>query len=284
MSDANTIWTTGYTADGFRVSLTLDINADADTVQALLAKLDLVRAAGITPNAPGLEQGQEKEPIGAVMKRQKPSDGTPIIDFYPQWKGAFGKFKYASMYLDTADEIAEFEAQSGLKLNDIPLYDAQQPYQRTADKPHRCEIKVKRSFEIVREKVGEDDRGHPRYKYSYYQPANVTQMPPRSGSDSVFASETGHWGAVAMSTLEENTGDAPVNKSVGTTEAKADRVETVEDVDWSKFWPWTKDLGLTKAEVHEALGVELSAKEFIGSKQQMMDIVQNAANAKQDAA
>jgi hypothetical protein len=109
------------------------------------------------------------------------------------------------------------------------------------------------------------------------------ESPQRSANDSVFASETGHWGAVAMSTLEENTGDAPVNKSVGTTEAKADRVETVEDVDWSKFWPWVKGLGLTKAEVHEALGVELSAKEFIGSKQQMMDMVQAAADRKRRA-
>jgi hypothetical protein len=83
---------------------------------------------------------------------------------------------------------------------------------------------------------------------------------------------------------QEVAGGSPANKSMGTAEAKADRVETVEDVDWSKFWPWVKGLGLTKAEVHEALGVELSAKEFIGSKQQMMDIVQNAANAKQDAA
>lgn len=185
MDATNTIWTTGYTADGFRVSLTLDVDADAATVAALMAKLDLVRAAGITPNMPGLDAGQEKETIAVVMRRSKPADGTPIIDFYPEWSasGNYGAFKYGSLYLDNKEDIAQFEAQSGLRLADLPVYDGQQALKRTHGRPHDKEVPVKRAFDLVREKVGEHDSGHPKYTYSYFMPVSAGGAVPAAGDD-----------------------------------------------------------------------------------------------------
>lgn len=172
MTEANTIWTTGYTADGFRVALTLDADADAGTVQALLAKLDLVRAAGITPQAPGLEEGAEMEEVVAVMRREKPSDGTPIVDFYPAWNnaGTFGAYKFCSLYLDTPGEIAEFEAQAGVKLADVPLYDGQAALKRTHGRAHAKEVQLPRPVQMTRKQIGtHPETGYAKYEYGYYR-------------------------------------------------------------------------------------------------------------------
>lgn len=172
MTVPNTIHTTGYTADGFRVSLTLDIDADAGTVQELLGKLDLVRRAGITPQAPGLEEGAEMEEVVAVMRREKPSDGTPIVDFYPAWNnaGTYGAYKFCSLYLDTPAEIAEFEAQAGLRLTDIPLYDGQQALKRTHGRAHAKEVQLSRPVQMTRKQIGtHPETGYAKYEYGYYR-------------------------------------------------------------------------------------------------------------------
>lgn len=164
---ANTMHTTVYSHDGFKLNIVLAIASTAD----IASRLDEIRALGLTPNLPGLEPGQEKEVIKTVIRRQS-ERGTPIIDFYTDWmyEGKFGEHKYAHMYLDE-DDIAEFEAQSGLKFADLPLCDSQTPIKRKFGQRNKYEVDVKRSFEIVKTPDGQHDNGMPRYRYSYAAPA-----------------------------------------------------------------------------------------------------------------
>lgn len=166
-------WIACWSPDGFRMSIPVGNTADS-----IARVLNVVRELGLLPHEPDVVAGGEAETIKAVMRRVS-GDGTPIIDFYPDWShgGKFGAHKWAHMYLNTPEDIAEFEAQSGLKLDQIPLYDGQQALKRTYGSTHPKEIKPRRPFRITRVKTGEHDTGMPRYEYSYTVPANVTPMP-----------------------------------------------------------------------------------------------------------
>jgi len=161
--EANTLWVKGFTADGFQVGITLAITSVADAIKVLVE----IRAAGFIPHEAQLEPGAEKETIAVVMRRES-ADGTQIIDFYPEW----AEHKYAHMYLNTEEQRTEFEAQSGLILTQISLYDGQQAYKRVRGKPSKYETAVKRSFAVTRVQVGEHEAGMPKYRYGYFQPIN----------------------------------------------------------------------------------------------------------------
>lgn len=132
-------------------------------------EVEAIADAGWLPSPPDLPPGGEKEKIVTVVRRRKPSDGTPIIDFYPEWQhdGKFGMHKYAHMYLDDAETIAQFEAQSGLKLGEIPLYNGQTALRRNYGKVSEFETAVKTPFDLVKIPDGEHEGGMPKYRYQY---------------------------------------------------------------------------------------------------------------------
>jgi hypothetical protein len=171
---SSNLWLRAWTPDGFQLSLTLPIATVADA----LVHLDAVRAAGLLPSEPGIEPGQEKETVDTVVKRYA-SDGTPIIDFYPAWShgGKYGVHKYAHLYMNSADDIAEFERQSGVRFAELPIFAGQSPLKRAPEKAHPCEVKVARSFQIVRTPDGEHETGMPKYRYSYFMPALASADP-----------------------------------------------------------------------------------------------------------
>jgi hypothetical protein len=78
------------------------------------------------------------------------------------------------MYLNDAKDIAEFEAQSGLTLTDIPIYEGQSPLQRIYGKPHAKEVMVKRPFEFSKTEIGKHENGMTKYKYGYLHPMAVS--------------------------------------------------------------------------------------------------------------
>jgi hypothetical protein len=170
----NSLCITGFTADGFKVSLTLGLDTTAETIAELMAKAVMAKKAGLLANVPWLKTGQEKEEIGVVVRRVA-SDGTPIVDFYPPWgyQNTFGMHKYAHMYLGTAEDVSQFEAQSGLKLADLPVYEGESAMTRKYGSPKKYEVKVKRPFEVVRTEDGTYSNGMPKYIYSYYAEINL---------------------------------------------------------------------------------------------------------------
>lgn len=169
--DANSLWVRVYTVDGFECSLTLPVNSAADAARVI----DDVRAAGFLARKPDAPTG-DVEQIAAVIRRQ-PKQGTTQIDFYPAWShnNKFGKHKFASLYLDTPDDVAQFEAQSGLKLANLPIYKSKSPIEREPGEVNEFEVTVARSFEMRRAANGQHEGGMPKYEYSYAKP--LTLMP-----------------------------------------------------------------------------------------------------------
>lgn len=169
-ANTSSMWVRVYSVDGFELSLTLAVNSAADAA----AQLEAVRAAGFLPRKPEVVDG-ESEVIETVVRRQT-ENGVPIIDYYPAWSrnDTYGTFKYGHKYLDKAEDVAQFEAQSGLKLADMPLYDGQSAITRKPGKATRFEVRVNHTFSLKKIKVGQYDDGKPKYEYDYATPMKVT--------------------------------------------------------------------------------------------------------------
>lgn len=119
-----------YSPEGFKITLNKEL---ANTREALDFTAYAARV-GFTPTAPDLES-HKTETIVTVVRRQHIDDKnviTPVIDMYPAWKGDYGQFRFAGVYLNTAADIEAFEGWSGLDLESIPLYAGEVPIQRKA--------------------------------------------------------------------------------------------------------------------------------------------------------
>ena len=215
MSDAqgNYIKTWLYTASGvkaeiYRLLTTEEVNEARLVIEAYLAD-------GWLANAPGLQPGESRETIVTVMRRAKPEDDTPIIDFYPEWGAPagdepYGTYKFVHKYLNNAEEIADFLAASGFKaLEQIPLYDGQASLKRTHGKSHAKEMRVPTPFILVRvqgkEKTGSDGKLYKPWYLERYtalagspvandqQPAKTPEKPPVAPKTSKPAGSAPKW-------------------------------------------------------------------------------------------
>ena len=185
VNDQPGILTTGYLPNGAKVTFNIPLIDLNNAYAEALAFTSKLLADGWLLNAPGLEDGEQSEPIVIVMRRAK-SDGTPIIDFYPAWGAGndepYGTYKYLHQYLNDDNEINEFLAIAGFKsLEDIPLYDGQSPLKRTPNKRHPKETPVNKPFKIVRkqgiEKIGSDGKPYRPWELVRYEPVvNITKL------------------------------------------------------------------------------------------------------------
>lgn len=201
-------------------------------------------ADGYSVNAPGLE-GATDEPnqvIVTVMRRAKPADDTPIIDFYPEWgnpstsgKAQFGTYKSLHAYLNDDAAIEMFLKAAGFEsLNAIPLYESQGALTRTPNKRHAKETSVPTPFKVFwtvgkpKKNEATGEMYEPKYLTRYEAltgaeqsstepnpPANATSTPPdaKSGQSS---GAPGWWhvvlGEKQLRVLFNNVGEHFANK------------------------------------------------------------------------
>jgi hypothetical protein len=108
-------------------------------------------AAGFLASPPGVEQGEHKDDIGYVVKREKENDDgtvTPIVDLYPADEAL--KFAMLSVYLNRPQDEAAFEAVSGVKVASLPLYIGQNKVERGKSRQtDALVVKVPRPFGVV---------------------------------------------------------------------------------------------------------------------------------------
>jgi hypothetical protein len=119
-------WTRLYHASGAQVTLPITYGVAG----IMYAQVDAYITAGFQVNAPGLEEGEQKQEVVSVSRRES-SDGTPIVAFYLAHPKTVKKFLHA--YLNKPEDIAAFEAATGLKLDSIPNW----PGERDIDKDNR---------------------------------------------------------------------------------------------------------------------------------------------------
>jgi hypothetical protein len=166
---------------GAKVSIPLDLAAALTTAQAktLITSVDNLLLAGFTVNLPGLEDGENFEQIGFVVRREKENEDktvTPVIDLYP----AQGNFRVLGIYLNTAEEEIAFQQATGLKIFSLPLYDGN-PIERgkntkndrfvtTLKSPAKAVWKLNPKWE------GENDKKHAKRSFIRWEglrPANI---------------------------------------------------------------------------------------------------------------
>lgn len=193
----------GYLPNGFPVNVVVPITDDSMGACAYaVAFTNQLLADGFTLDAPGLEAGEEREVIVTVMRRAKPADDTPIIDFYTEWGAGtdepFGTYKYQHIYMDKdkPELLADFLKFSGFKrIEDIPLYDAQTPLKRTFGKKHAKETAVPTPFKIVKkqgaEKLASDGKTYKPWEFVRFEAITPTApaTPPASQPATAQASE-----------------------------------------------------------------------------------------------
>jgi len=119
-------WTRLYHPSGAQVTLPITYGVAG----IMYAQVDAYLSSGFQVNAPGLEEGEQKQEVVSVSRRES-SDGTPIVAFYLAHPKTVKKFLHA--YLNRPEDIAAFEAASGLKLDAIPTW----PGERDIDKDHK---------------------------------------------------------------------------------------------------------------------------------------------------
>jgi hypothetical protein len=179
-------WIRCFSPDGYQMALTLPITSVADALRHLAD----IRAAGLTATLPGLKTGELSGTITSCMKREKQNrDGsiTPIIDMYGPWEGEFGRYRFVGVYLNTPEDVAEFEANSGLKIKNMPLFDSQVPLQRTAGITHKCEVKCQ-PFEVVKkEDAMKEIGGEMKMTYELARYVSTSATPPAPKAADPFA-------------------------------------------------------------------------------------------------
>lgn len=172
-ASAGTIWAKLYTDDGYQISLTLP----AASVDDALKHMTDIRAAGLLPAPVEPPSTEETETITTVVRREfidAKGNAIPVIDCYPDWRGQYGQYRFTTIYLDTAADIAQFEAHAGVKLESLSLYDGQSPIMRKEVRPHRCEVKVK-AFVVCKKYAGDkevDGKVQRVFKFSHYVSAD----------------------------------------------------------------------------------------------------------------
>lgn len=117
-----TAWVKLWHPRGVDVRLPIHVNSSpvpADCWRAVMASVTNALEAGWLIEAPGMEEGEHKEMIGWVARKQT-DEGTPVIDLYVDNEQL--SFKYLTVYLNRSEDVAAFERASGLKLESIPLY------------------------------------------------------------------------------------------------------------------------------------------------------------------
>ena len=220
--------TSVWLPNGQRVFFTIPIDRYETAYEAALEFTNMLLSKGATSQEPGLDAGESKELIKVIMRREKPSDGTPIIDMYPEWGTGgdepFGTYKYVHTYLNTPEQIAEFLHAAGLKsLEQIPLYDGQTPLKRSQGRKHAKEFTVPTPFYAVRkqgdEKTGSDGQAYRPWMLTRLESTMPQKQPPQGRQDAPAAPK-GKQAAKAQETPQTGDKHDFVVSSIEVTETK----------------------------------------------------------------
>ena len=131
------------------VQVTLPVLFDGDyrnSFAAVGAALD----AGFLAEAPGLEQGEERDEIAWVLRAVHEKDGevTPVIVLYSFNEGF--SWPILKVYLNKQADIEAFEYASKLRLDKLPVYVGNDRPQRGAKKAtDHFIVKVPKRFGVV---------------------------------------------------------------------------------------------------------------------------------------
>lgn len=120
------------------------------TPAGALAQVGAYLDAGWLVEAPGLEEGEEKEQVGWVLRGGFERDGeiTPFVLLYSVNEAL--TWSFLKVYLNKPEDVAAFEHASRMKLDSIPDYVGNDKPQRGASaKTDKFIVKPPRPFGVV---------------------------------------------------------------------------------------------------------------------------------------
>lgn len=207
MTDNNFSLTTLYHPTGAKVSIPLnpEFPLTVEHAMNLITSVDTLLNAGFTVNLPGLLDGENFEQIGFAVRREKVNDDstvTPIVDVYP----VNGSFRVLGLYLNTQDDVKNFEAATGLHIEAMPLYDGSPIERGSNPRTDRYITPLKSPAKLVWKLnpkwEGENDKKHPKRVFSRWD-----GLRPMNGNGNETAktdySQVKTPGGALMSTLDE---------------------------------------------------------------------------------
>ena len=141
-------WTRLYHPAGVQVTIPIPLDAPlgADAAHLALASVSTLLDAGWTVEAPGLEEGEQKQEVVSVSRRES-KDRTPVVAFYLSHPKTVKKFLHH--YLNKTEDVQAFEAATGLKLESIPCWMGERDIDRDHREAGKYIIPLARSIHLV---------------------------------------------------------------------------------------------------------------------------------------
>lgn len=145
---------------GVQVSLPIDpVNPPAIAEwRAIYDSVGLALDAGWLVQCPGMEEGEEKDDVGWVLKMEQEKDGevTPCLLLYSSKENL--KFSIVKVYLNKPEDITAFEYASKMKLAALPLYEGtNKPERGSNSKTDRLMVVPPKPFGFVFKKNPKHD-------------------------------------------------------------------------------------------------------------------------------
>jgi hypothetical protein len=133
------------------VQVTLPLSPDpANGFAAALNQVSAALDAGWLAQAPGLEEGEQKDMVSGIARGIHEKEGrcTPYVLLYSA--SAHLIHPILKCYLDTKDQIEAFEYAAKFKLDKIPLYDGtDKPARDNSQRAKRNIVTLQRHFGVV---------------------------------------------------------------------------------------------------------------------------------------
>lgn len=122
-----------------------------DYAAAFSAVSDAI-GCGFTVNAPGLEEGTQQEQVGYVLRMEKTNQDrtdTAVIHLYSA--NPAESYKFLTKYLNTDQDIEDFERAAGIGLAKLPIFPGTAAPQRGKDKQADKMITKVNPFPVIYE-------------------------------------------------------------------------------------------------------------------------------------
>ncbi len=150
MTEKNYALTHLYHPNGAKVSIPIDLAEGISPERAtnLMTSVDALITAGFTVNMPGsgLADGEMMDEFVSVSRRTG-NDGTPIVAFYKAHPKLVKKALHE--YMDRPEQIAEFEAATGLKIANLPEWEGDKDITKDHPKASKYIVKLANPVKVV---------------------------------------------------------------------------------------------------------------------------------------
>ena len=146
--------------NGFNYQVVCERNAGENDESFVRRTEELAKKAGFAIQDRVEEQTANIDTVIKRLHEGTDKDGKPketyVVDFYPKWNaaGTFGAYKYCSKWINSAKDQEDFEAATGLLLDEMPEYQAQAPYVRKQEKVGRNEVRLESPITVARKSGG----------------------------------------------------------------------------------------------------------------------------------